>query len=75
MVRSLVLQLVLLMDKILHYPLKGIYYNSHSLESLRSCRILSINRMMGGPAWVLWCPEENDGFLTVIRLSGSAFSV
>ena len=35
---------ILLMDKILHYPLEGIYHNSHSLGSLRSCRILSINR-------------------------------
>ena len=34
---------ILLMDKILHYPLEGIYHNSHSLRSLRSCRILSIN--------------------------------
>ena len=31
------------MDKILHYPLQGIYHNSHSLGSLGSCRILSIN--------------------------------
>ena len=35
---------LLLMDKILHYPL-GIYHNSHSLGSLKSCRILSINSM------------------------------
>ena len=35
--------MILLMDKILHYPLFGIYHNSHSLESLRSCRILSIS--------------------------------
>ena len=41
---SLVLCEQLLMDKILQYPLYGIYHNSHSLESLRSCRILSINR-------------------------------
>ena len=34
---------VLLMDKILHYPLQGIYHNSHSLGSLGSCRILSIS--------------------------------
>ena len=33
------------MDKILHYPLEGIYHNSDSLGSLRSCRILSINSM------------------------------
>ena len=39
---------LLLMDKILHYPLYGIYHNSHSLESLRSCRILSINRVTLG---------------------------
>ena len=39
------LLMILLMDKILHYPLQGIYHNSHSLESLRSCRILSINSM------------------------------
>ena len=35
---------VLLMDKILHYPLLGIYHNSHSLGSLGSFRILSISR-------------------------------
>ena len=40
---------ILLMDKILHYPLEGIYHNSHSLGSLGSCRILSINSMVRGP--------------------------
>ena len=35
--------LLRLMDKILQYPLEGIYHNSHSLGSLGSCRILSIN--------------------------------
>ena len=37
--------MIRLMDEILHYPLEGIYHNSHSLGSLGSCRILSISRM------------------------------
>ena len=32
--------------KLLHYPQQGIYQNSHSLGSLRSCRIYIINSMM-----------------------------
>ena len=43
---------VLLMDKILHYPLQGIYHNSHSLGSLGSCRILSISRSIYGSSGV-----------------------
>ena len=35
-----------LMDKILHYPLEGIYHNSHSLGSLGSCRMLYINSIV-----------------------------
>ena len=38
--------IVLLMDKILHYPFFGIHHNSHSLGSLGSCRIFSINSII-----------------------------
>ena len=38
------------MDKILHYPQEGIYHNSHSLGSLGSCRILSINSISASEA-------------------------